>query len=843
MMMKLRTNFAVIKWIALLLAITTSMAGAATITVTTVADDLTPNDGSVSLREAITAINAGNNLGDPDISGQNPGTFGTNDQIHFNIPGTGVHTITPLTDLPTITQPVTIDGYTQPGSSPNTHATTMGLNTVLKIELSGAMDAGPSGEDLNINADNCTVRGLVINSAQSNRSGIHVFGHNSSVIEGNFIGTDPTGTVARPNTGLGVLFDFNSNDNTLGGTTPAARNLISGNAGVSAVDCKGTGNIVQGNLIGTDITGTLALGNSSRGVLVDSGGTALIGGTTVAARNIISGNTNADGVQLSGSATTVQGNFIGTDVTGTVALPNSDYGVNVFATNGSVVGGLTATPGAPPGNLISGNGRAGVNVQGVSSTLIQGNIIGTDATGTQSLGNHQQGILIVDNGGTPSHDNTIGGTAAGAANIIAFNGDGTCDFFGAGVVVRSNPGNINNAILGNSIFSNFGLGIQLEIAGAPDCVINPNDNGDVDTGANNLQNYPVLTSVKINGGSTTIMGSLNSHANTIYRLEFFSNTVVDPSGFGEGQTFIGSTNVTTDGSGNIAFNIVVPQVAFAVTATATDPNGNTSEFSAAAVGQLINISTRLRVLTGDNVLIGGFIIGGTDNKKVVVRAIGPSLANPPINLTGVLADPTLELHDSTHVIATNDNWRDTQQNEILATGLQPSNDLESAIVMTLAPGAYTAIVSGKNGGTGIGLVEAFDADLAANSKLINISTRGFVDTGDNVMVGGFIIGGAGGGPAEVVVRAIGPSLLTRFGIQGALADPTLTLFDPNGMQIGFNDNWKDTQQTAIEATGLQPTNDLESAILMPLSAGGYTAIVRGKNNTTGVGLVEVFDVQ
>ncbi|HEY2103350.1 MAG TPA: CSLREA domain-containing protein [Chthoniobacterales bacterium] len=816
------------------------MAGAATITVTTAADDLTPNDGSVSLREAITAINAGNNLGDPDIIAQSPGTFGTNDQIHFNIPGTGVHTITPLTDLPTITQPVTIDGYTQPGSSPNTHATTMGLNTVLKIELSGAMDAGPSGEDLNINADNCTVRGLVINSAQSNRSGIHVFGHNSSVIEGNFIGTDPTGTVARPNTGFGVLFDFNSNDNTLGGTTPAARNLISGNAGVSAVDFKGPGNIVQGNLIGTDITGTRALGNASRGVLVESGGTGLIGGTTVAARNIISGGTNADGVQLSGSATTVQGNFIGTDVTGTVALPNSGYGVNVFASSGSVVGGLTATPGAPPGNLISGNGRAGVNVQGVSGTLIQGNIVGADITGTQPLGNHQQGILIVDNGGTPSHDSTVGGTAAGAANIIAFNGDGTCDLFGDGVVVRSNPGNINNAILGNSIFSNFGLGIQLEIAGAPDCVNNPNHTGDA-SGPNHLQNYPVLSSVRINGGSTTIMGTLNSHANSTYRLEFFSNNTVDPSGFGEGETFLGSTNVTTDGSGNASFDLVVAQVAAGVTATATDPSGNTSEFSAAAVGQLVNISTRLAVLTGDNVLIGGFIIGGTENKKIVLRAIGPSLANPPFNLSGVLADPTLELHDSTQaIIDSNDNWRDTHEADILATGLQPSNDLESAIVRTLAPGAYTAIVRGKNGGTGIGLVEAFDADLAANSKLINISTRGFVDTGNNVMIGGFIIGGAGGS-AKVVVRAIGASLL-QFGIQNALADPTLTLFDGNGTQIGFNDNWKDTQQADIQATGHAPTNDFESAIFMTLSAGNYTAIVRGKNSSTGVGLVEVFDV-
>jgi hypothetical protein len=148
----------------------------------------------------------------------------------------------------------------------------------------------------------------------------------------------------------------------------------------------------------------------------------------------------------------------------------------------------------------------------------------------------------------------------------------------------------------------------------------------------------------------------------------------------------------------------------------------------------------------------------------------------------------------------------------------------------------------NNGGTGVGLVEAYDVDLAANSKLINISTRGFVDTGDNVMIGGFVVGGAGGS-AKVVVRAIGPSLFTQFQIQGALADPILTVFDEHGTQIGQNDNWKDSQQTEIAATTLQPTNDLESAILATLPAGSYTAIVRGVNSTTGVGLVEVFNIQ
>ncbi len=253
--------------------------------------------------------------------------------------------------------------------------------------------------------------------------------------------------------------------------------------------------------------------------------------------------------------------------------------------------------------------------------------------------------------------------------------------------------------------------------------------------------------------------------------------------------------------------------------------------------QSLNISTRMEVLTDDQVLIGGFIITGNDPKKVVLRAIGPSLAG--FYIANPLADPVLELHGADgSLIATNDNWKDTQQSEIEATGIQPQNDLESAIVRTLDPGSYTAIVSGKGGGTGVGLIEGYDLDQAADSQFANISNRGFVGTGSNVMIAGFILGG-GAGNASVVVRALGPSL-TQFEVSGALADPTLELHDANGALIRSNDNWKETQQTDIEATGLQPTNDLESAIFQTLAPGAYTAIVGGKGDLTGVGLVEVY---
>ena len=188
--------------------------------------------------------------------------------------------------------------------------------------------------------------------------------------------------------------------------------------------------------------------------------------------------------------------------------------------------------------------------------------------------------------------------------------------------------------------------------------------------------------------------------------------------------------------------------------------------------QPLNISTRMEVLTDAQVLIGGFIITGNDPKEVILRAIGPSLG--AFGIADPLADPVLELHASDgSLITMNDNWKDTQQTEIEASGFQPQNDLESAIISTLDPGNYTAVVSGKDGGTGVGLVEGYDLDQAADSQFGNISTRGFVETGTNVMIGGFILGGESGN-ANVVVRALGPSL-TAFGVTGALADPTLEL--------------------------------------------------------------------
>ena len=263
-------------------------------------------------------------------------------------------------------------------------------------------------------------------------------------------------------------------------------------------------------------------------------------------------------------------------------------------------------------------------------------------------------------------------------------------------------------------------------------------------------------------------------------------------------------------------------------------------FLSGALGQsgppavhLANISTRLAVGTGDNVLIAGFIVTGTQPKRIIVRGLGPLL---PVSEN--LGDPTLALRDSSGaLVAESDNWRDTQEEELQATTIPPRSDYESAIVRSLDPGAYTCLLAGKGGTTGVGLVEVYDLDLTADSKLANISTRGFVDQGDKVLIGGTII--VGSGPTKILFRAIGPSVA---GVPNPLQDPTLELHDSQGSMIASNNNWEDSQADEIRATTIPPSDPLEAAILHELQPGGYTAIVRGKDDTTGVAVIEAYQL-
>jgi hypothetical protein len=305
----------------------------------------------------------------------------------------------------------------------------------------------------------------------------------------------------------------------------------------------------------------------------------------------------------------------------------------------------------------------------------------------------------------------------------------------------------------------------------------------------------------------------------------FDRLVYDTGGVGANRSAgpgAGQTTITRPGSGTVIYQ-------------------NFEDVTFDGIARALNISTRLRVLTGDRALIGGFIITGAVNKKVVMRAIGPSLSQ--FGLTGVLADPTLELYDSSSLTAANDNWRDAQEGEIIASGVPPTNDLESALVATLSPGNHTVIVRGKGDTSGIGVVEAYDLEAQSPAEFANISTRGFVDAADNVMIGGFILGGDTGN-ARVAIRGIGPSL-AQVGLNNVLADPTLDLRDSNGTQLVFNDNWIDdpAQAAALTASGLAPASNEESGIFTTLPPGAFTAVLAGKNGGIGVGLVEVYNLQ
>lgn len=261
--------------------------------------------------------------------------------------------------------------------------------------------------------------------------------------------------------------------------------------------------------------------------------------------------------------------------------------------------------------------------------------------------------------------------------------------------------------------------------------------------------------------------------------------------------------------------------------------------------QFQNTSTRAAVLTDDSVLICGFIISGTEPKKVMLRALGLSL--PFTDSVPPLADPILQLHEPDGTVITNDNWRDTQGQEVMNTGIPPMNDLDSAIVVTLPPGAYTAIVRGKGNTIGTALVEVYDLDEAANSELANISARGYVGAEDNVMIAGIIVGPDGSGESTVVVRGIGPSLGVFTPPASALPNPLIELYDSDGDIIALNDNWMDDPHAAeIAAAGLAPDSNLEAALQATLAPGAYTAILRGTGievDLTGIGLIESYNIK
>jgi hypothetical protein len=553
------------------------------------------NTGPGSLRQAI--IDANLHPG-PDI-------------ITFNINGPAPFSIALLTALPTIDEPLVIDATSQPG-----YAGT----PLVEINGSGSSGLGIIADGLTITAGNSTVKGLAINRffgsgialstnggntiqsnfigtslngmfkrangqygifianspnnliggstpgtrnliSGNNASGIRVMGNNASgnSILGNLIGTDINGLTALGNGGGGLGIVQGASNNVVGGTSLTARNVISGNTNSGIGIDSATGNLIRGNFIGTDITGTADLGNSQHGILLESASGNTIGGTAVAEANVISGNDKSGIFIHNSNNSTIQGNFIGTDINGALDLGNSEYGIHLQSAFNNTIGGTTA--GAR--NLISGNDISGVFASsGASSNTIQGNYIGTDINGTAPLPNLKHGIEI------NASNNVIGGSAAGAGNLIAYN-------VAAGVGVAGGTG---NSIRQNSIAFNGTLGIDLGVD-----LVTSNDLGDPDVGPNNRQNFPTITQVINSGGSTSISGSLNTNPSTGIIIDVYRSTVVDDSGFGEGESFVGSTTVTTDASGNASFSLTVPQLPepawISATATRQNTSFDTSEFS------------------------------------------------------------------------------------------------------------------------------------------------------------------------------------------------------------------------------------------------------------------------
>ncbi len=329
---------------------------------------------------------------------------------------------------------------------------------------------------------------------------------------------------------------------------------------------------------------------------------------------------------------------------------------------------------------------------------------------------------------------------------------------------------------------------------------------------------------------------------TLYRLDIYSlfyRLAANPEDYGLVNISDSSQGEDVDPDEYLFWDELHPTTVghYQIAAAAFDLVSGT----ALPAAQSLNLSARLNVGTGDDVLIAGLIVSGDAAKEVIVRGLGPSLVDNGLPVGTTLANPTLELYQEGTLLMSNDDWKDSQQSAIEATDVAPTDDLESAIIATLDPGSYTVVLRGQNGGTGIGLVEVYDLDTAAASSLGNTSTRGVIQSGDdNVLIAGFIVGN--GGSDTVVVRAIGPSLADS-GVANPLADPTLDLYDENGAVIRSDDDWRDSQESLIQSTGLAPTNDAESAIIRSLAAGNYTAVVRGKEGGTGVALVEVYNLQ
>jgi hypothetical protein len=628
----------------------------------------TNDSGAGSLRQAILDANA------------NPGV----DTIAFNISASGVQTIALSTSMDGITEPVFLDGYSQPGASANTLAVGDDAVILIKIDAGAhnpaiALDPGSGGS---------TIRGL---SLAGTTGPLLIANSPNNVIVGNFIGVDPDGSTVV-GTNLGIEIDF-QDGSIIGGTDPAARNVMASLVG-DLIQADGNGTIIQGNYLGINAAGTVGIGRAQRAIDIEVGDTVMIGGSAPGAANVI-GTWSVRAVQLgeagafNASNVTVQGNLIGTDVTGTVELSSGGVdGISIgLAPNAKILGNVVANLSGIGIDLIGSS-------LGVTGITIQGNKIGTDITGTLPLPNAVCGIHAQDSWGPVN--GTIGGTGAGEGNVIAYSGVN-------GITLDGSAGPFT--IVGNSMFRNGKLGIALAGVG---CDIGlsaptPNDAGDADTGPNLRQNFPIIKTVNHLGPETSgteILGKFNSTPSTDFTLDFYADPACFnfPREFLQGKTYLGSAPLSTDGAGHADFDVTLPVVTEAgarITATATDPNGNTSELAQRIIFSVTPASGPAAGGTG-------LQIAGTDFSDPTTLTIG-GVASPTTFVddhTLTTASPALSpgsVNDL--VVTTSDSTNGTLIKGWVADFLDvPGSQQFYAYVTTLVSNGITVGVGGGNYG-------------------------------------------------------------------------------------------------------------------------------------------------
>lgn len=693
--------------------------------------------------------------------------------------------------------------------------------------------------------------------------------------------------------GLGLLQTQGSTGLSLHGNTTVVSEVVSGNTmaegnlGSIVVDTNATCMTVGPTTVGDVTVSSGAVLDTINQFVEFQGGTFTNNGSIVDSSNKFG---EIDFIGVAGATSTTQ-TIAGTGHYG----PGGPSTIEIHIMNGTTaiappgtviagVGNLAISSGCAlslPGTLVFSDGTINTQVgstisgsgiirtEGSTGLSLNGDIMaGLEIAGGMAAARGKLGKITIDNGATLIADDTLitdditisNGAAFDTANqIVQFqgttftnNGSVFCNTSGFGVIDFKGVGGVvttTQNLAGVGTYDTNGL---VEVHVYSDVAVT---SGTMLIGLANLTIFRGATFSFFGNGSFVIAGAI-SNAGTmnmngggsgcgdatkilvrssvmgVQRIwtgrGIFSMTdldVEDQAGSAP-ITVLGGTDSGNNGN-NWMIDVACP------TSTPT-PTATPSPLPNAA--QLLNISTRLNVQTGENVLIGGFIVTGTAPKLGILRGIGPSLAG---TLPNVLADPTVSLYQGNNLIRSNDNWRSDQEAEIIATGLAPANDLESALVGSWVPGGYTLILSGNNNRTGLGVVEAYDLDTSANSMLANISTRGLVESGDNILIGGFIVGPSNQGEATVLVRGIGPSL-SNSGITKPLQDPRIDLVDTSGTIMYSNDDWRESQESQIIATGLPPSDDRESAILESVAPGAYTAILRSNSTSTGVALVEIY---